>query len=89
MTIPTISLRNQRRRVETRMEKAELVLAKMRAGCALHLEFRKQGPRWALSNGCEVSDAVAQLVIASSSVVGVGDALFENAACQTYRWWRA
>jgi hypothetical protein len=89
MTIHTVSsLRAKRHRFETRLEKAEIVLAAMRHGCSLHLEYRKQGPRWALSNGREVPDNVAKLVIASSSVVGVGDALFEGAPSQTFRWWR-
>jgi hypothetical protein len=41
-----------------------------------------------LSNGREVSDSIAKLVVASSSVVGVGDALFDGCPAQTFRWWR-
>jgi hypothetical protein len=34
-------------------------------------------------------DSIAKLVTASSSVVGVGDALFSGVASQqTYRWWK-
>ena len=86
------SLRATHRRLARRvgrLEKAELVVAKMRAG-ALHLQHTKQGPAWTLSNGHPVSDVIAKLVIASSSVVGVGDALplLDGIAPQTWRWWR-
>ncbi len=86
------SLRALNRRLARRvgrMEKAEAVLAEMRAGTALHLQRTKQGPCWALSNGTPVPDSIAKLVVASSSVVGVGDALFEGVASQqTYHWWK-
>jgi hypothetical protein len=90
--IPTASsLRATHRRLAKRvgrLEKAELVLAEMRAGAALHLQHTKQGPCWTLSNGTPVPDSIAELVTASSSVVGVGDALFRDCRAQTYRWWR-
>ena len=89
MTIHTTSsLRASRRRVETRLERAELVLQAMRHGAALHLQYTKQGPCWVLTNGLPVSDVVAKMVIASASVIGVGDSLFENTPSQTFRWWR-
>ena len=79
MNIPTPdSLRATRRplaRRVGRLEKAELVLAEMRAGAALHLQHTRQGPCWTLSNGRPVPDSIAELVIASSSVTSVGDAL--------------
>jgi hypothetical protein len=71
-----------------RLKTAELVLAEMRNGVALHLQHTKHGPCWALSNGTPVPDSIAQLVITSSSIVGVGDALFDGVASQTFRWWR-
>jgi hypothetical protein len=74
-------------RVE-RIEQADQVLADMRAGATLHLQHAKAGPQWALSNGRRVANDIAQLVIASASVVGVGDSLFNDAASQTWRWWR-
>jgi hypothetical protein len=87
--IPTVaSLRSQRRRVETRLERAELVLTEMKAGCALHLQHTPAGFAWVLSNGRQVSDATARLVVASASVVDCGDALFAGTAAQTWRWWR-
>jgi len=88
MTIHTVtSLAQKRRRVETRLEKAELVLIAMRRGCALRLTHTRHGPEWILTDGREVSDAVARLVIASASVADCGDALFQGVAAQTFRWW--
>jgi hypothetical protein len=87
MIVHTVSsLRANRHRMEARMETAELVLAAMRAGAALHLSYTRHGRRWTLTSGRRVSDEVARLVIASSSVVGVGDALFRGVLSQTFRW---
>jgi hypothetical protein len=83
----TTSLRTARHRLEARLEHAEQVLQAMRHGAALHLQYSRSGPRWVLTNGCHVDDEVAKLVVASSSVVGIGDALFAGAASQTWRWW--
>jgi hypothetical protein len=92
MTVHTSSsLRNTRRRLAKRVgrnEKAAAVLAEMQRGAALQLHYAKQKRWWALSNGQGVSRDVAKLVIASSSVVGVDDALFDGAASQTFKWWR-
>jgi hypothetical protein len=81
------SLRARHRRLGTRVEKSQLVLDEMQRGCALHLMHTPTGPHWALSNGRQVSDNVAKLIIASSSVIDCGDALFAGAAAQTFRWW--
>jgi hypothetical protein len=90
--IPTVTtLRAARRRLAKRVghiEQAQLVLAQMQAGAALHLSFTRSGPQWALSNGRQVSDEVAKLVVSSASVIGVGDSLFAEAASQTWRWWK-
>jgi hypothetical protein len=83
------SLRTSRHRVERRMEKAQVVLKTMQAGAALQLQYTKHGPCWVLSNGLRVKDDVAKLIVTSASVVGVGDALFDGTASQTYRWWSA
>jgi hypothetical protein len=88
MTIHTThSLRASRHRLETRLKKAELVLNAMRGAC-LHLQYTHSGPVWVLTTGQFITDAVARLVTNSGSVVGVGDALFDGAASQTFRWWR-
>jgi hypothetical protein len=92
MPIPTPdTVRATRRRLAKRvgrLEKAELVLAEMRAGAALHLQHTKRGPCWTLTTGREVSDTIAKLVVESASVVSVGDALLDECPAQTYRWWR-
>jgi hypothetical protein len=87
--IPTPhTLRAARRRLAKRVgriEQAEAVMAEMQRGSALHRSFTRSGPQWWLSNGREVSDSIATLVVASSSVVGDG-ALFAGVASQqTYR----
>jgi hypothetical protein len=82
------SLRATHRRLGGRVEKAQLVLDEMQCGAALHLSFTRSGPQWVLSNGREVSDGIAKLIVASSSVVGVGDSLFDGYPAQTYRWWQ-
>jgi hypothetical protein len=69
------------------MERAEQTLKAMQRGAALRLQFTPTRPRWSLSNGSRVKGEVANLVIASSSAVGIGDALFEDAPSQTWRWW--
>lgn len=89
MTIhPPEGLERSRRRVARRVWAANGVLAKMRRGETLHLENAKQGPRWVLSDGREVPDAVARLVITSASIVSGDDTLFDKALSQTFRWWR-
>jgi hypothetical protein len=89
-TVSTLRAARRRlaRRVE-RIEQAEAVLGEMRAGAALHRQHTRNGAYWWLSSGREISDSIAKLVTASSSVVGVGDALFDGVASQqTYRWWK-
>jgi hypothetical protein len=86
--IPTVAtLRTRNRRIDRKLATAQLVLAEMRNGAALHLTHARGGPIWALSTGKQITDHVARLVIASSNVVGVGDALFAGCRAQTYRWW--
>jgi hypothetical protein len=51
------------------------VIEALRDGDSLHLHHGRQGAVWWLSNGKRVDDEVAQLVIKSPSIVGVGDAL--------------
>jgi hypothetical protein len=89
MTIPTVdTLRTGHRRLDKRIEQAEQVIQAMRAGAVLHMQLAKAGPRWALSNGRQVTDDVAKLVVTSSSIVGDGDALFGECQAQTFRWWQ-
>ena len=65
---------------------AEAVLARMREGRDLHLQFRWYGPDWRLSDGRPVDPKVAQLVTQNPAVVSIGDALFANAPAQTWRY---
>jgi hypothetical protein len=81
-------LRAKRRRIESRLAKADRVLREMEAGCSLHLTHATSGSVWRLSNGRPVSDSVANLVVASGSITGVGDCLFRDMRSQTFRWWR-
>jgi hypothetical protein len=57
---------------------AAAVLAAMRTGQSLHLEFRQTGPRWSLSNGRPIDDRVARLVIINTEIIAENDALFPN-----------
>jgi len=89
MTIHSIeTLRAQRRRLETRLKKADAVLVAMQCGAALHLNLTQTGPIWSLTTGVRVDDVVARLVVQSSSVVCVDHGLFDGAIGQTWRWWR-
>jgi hypothetical protein len=74
------------RRLDRLNLKAATVLAAMQRGEALLLEYRSRGPVWCLSGGRDVPDEVAQVVIKSANVVGVGDALFNDIPAQTWRW---
>jgi len=70
------ALRSRNRRLDRNLNRAELVLRAMKDGASLHLQYARSGPIWVLTTGQQVSNQVAKLVVASSSVVGVGDALF-------------
>ena len=93
MTIHTpSSVRAARRRLThhaEQLEEAGAVLAEMQAGSTLHPSFTRSGLQWVLSNGRRVPVDVAELVTASASVTSAGDALFEDATPQTWRWWKA
>jgi len=85
MTIHTpASLQAKNRRLDRRLAEINDAAAAMRVGAALHLTYRPR-PRWTLSTGTEVADAVARVIIATPNVVGVGGALFGGALSQTYR----
>ena len=73
---PTPStLRNHSRRLDRLNAGVARVLHAMRNGATLHLEFYETGPKWRMSNGRYVNDAVARIVITDKRVVGVGDTL--------------
>jgi hypothetical protein len=86
MTISPGKLRNQARRLDRLNGKVATVLTVMRRGEALILEYRWHGRVWCLSGGRHITDEIAQVVIQSTNVSGVGDALFNDAPAQTWRW---
>jgi hypothetical protein len=57
----------------------------MAKGSTLHLTYTKGGGRWALSNGKTIASEVARAVVNDLRIVGVGDALFDDAS-QTWRY---
>jgi hypothetical protein len=87
MTIHTPTTRNAvRQRLNRRLQaraSAELVLQKMQQGEALH---RLHARRWELTSGTIVDYRVAEAVLGFSNIAGVGDALFDDVPCQTYRY---
>jgi hypothetical protein len=86
MNVTPAKIRANARRLDRLNIKAATVLATMQRGEALLLEYRWCGSVWCLSGGRDVPDEVAQVVIKSESVVGVGDALFNDTPAQTRRW---
>jgi hypothetical protein len=87
--IPTSSgLRNSSRCLDRRNAGVAVVLAAMRNGACLQLEFNPTGSRWRMSNGKYVNVDVARTVIANKHVVGVGDSLFAGELSQTWRYVR-
>jgi hypothetical protein len=64
---------------------ANAVLAIMRAGRHLHLEFRNGVPRWFLDDGQSVSAGAAKLVTFNSEIAGEANSLFPGiTAPQTF-----
>ena len=85
--VPTPSaLHNHSRRLDRLNDGVAAVLLAMRDGATLHLEFYETGPKWRMSNGRYVTDAVARIVITNERVAGVGDTLFADGTSQTWRY---
>jgi hypothetical protein len=62
------------------------VVAAMRRGQILGLEFRRTRPRWFLSSGQSIDARVARLVIIHPGIIGDNDALFPGlTTSQIYR----
>jgi hypothetical protein len=74
------------RRLDWLNEAIAHALDEMRNGQSLHLQYEPAGPVWRLAAGRRLHDAVARMVIVNPNVISVGDALFESAPSQTYRW---
>ena len=62
------------------------VLTKMQRGQALHFEHTRRGPRWLTTDGLEVPQRVAELVIINPSIVSVDAALWRDLHPQTWRF---
>jgi hypothetical protein len=88
MTTPTTiaRMRGNARRLDRLNIRVTTVLAAMRRGEALLMEFRWYGRAWSLSGGRSVPDDVATIVIKNKNIADVGDALFKDAKPQTWRW---
>jgi hypothetical protein len=89
MTIQTLAtIRRARARADRHRCGAAGIIAKMRRGATLHLQFSSSGPTWMLSDGTKVAADIAKTVISNLNVVGVGDCLFPRATAvsQTFRW---
>jgi hypothetical protein len=87
MTIHTAAnLRNRARRLDRKISSATTVLAAMRGGQTLQLQFTHLGHHWTLSGGQQVSDNTAKFVIQDRHVVDVSDVLFRGMLSQTWRY---
>jgi|SoiMethySBSTD1v2_1073268.scaffolds.fasta_scaffold28189_6 hypothetical protein len=87
MSIPTTAtLRRSSRRLDKRNIGVAAVIRAMRAGAHLHLEYHQAGPKWRMSTGQYVADAIARVVIAHKQIIPAGDALFAGAMSQTWKW---
>jgi hypothetical protein len=85
MLKPNPSARQTRRPRYTRA--SMVVFAMRRDGLCLTLEYRKgSGGCWGLSDGSPVPNKVALEVIRDGRIAGCGDALFDGAASQVYRY---
>jgi hypothetical protein len=73
------------RRLDRRIANVDRVLAAMRHGESLHLQYENGRPLWSLSGGRTVPAHIAALAIADVSVVAVGRALFDDCLGQTWR----
>jgi hypothetical protein len=71
------SQRRLDRRLDPRATRVHTVLAAMRAGERLHLEYAGR-PLWSLSGGRAVAPEIASLIIASTHVRPAGGALFPD-----------
>jgi hypothetical protein len=79
-------LERQAKRLDRLNAKVAAVLGAMRDGNALHLQFKRGGEGWRLSDGREVHASTARLVINHPKVVRVGDVLFTDCLAQTFRY---
>ena len=79
-------LKKRRAKEARKMRDVGRVLVSMRGGQALHQHLDQYGRRWTLTNGTFVNNEVAAVVVNHCDVIDCGDALFEGAPSQTYRY---
>jgi hypothetical protein len=86
--IPTVQkLDVQARKLDRINSRTVRILEVMRRrGVTLHFDQSGRPPRWWLSNGQQVDERTAAVLITRHEVVSVGDALFAGAPSQTYRY---
>jgi hypothetical protein len=63
----------------------ERALREMRRGAVLYLSHTKNGPRWSLSNGQQLSPEVARAAATNPEIVAADRGLFAGADGQSWR----
>jgi hypothetical protein len=79
-------LRTQARRLDRVNGSVARVLNKIQRGQSLHFEHTRRGARWWTTDGDEVPERVAELVIINPSIVSVDTALWRDLHPQTWRF---
>lgn len=86
-SIPTAaSLRKAHRRQAGKTLSLVQAVNEMKRGAELHLSYERGRPFWRLTTGPTVAPEIAALIIRSPSVIAGNDALFPDAASQTWRF---
>jgi hypothetical protein len=79
-------LRAQARRLDRVNGSVARVLTKLQRGQALHFEHTRRGSRWWTTDGDEVPERIAKLVITNPSITSVDTALWRDLHPQTWRF---
>jgi hypothetical protein len=79
-------LRAQARRLDRVNGSVARVLTKMQRGQALHFEHTRRGPRWWTTDGHEVPQCIAEVVVINPNIASVDTALWRDLHPQTYRF---
>ena len=89
MKTAAAQLDHQAKKLNRRNSKITDVLKIMRdRGCALHLEFHGNRPRWFLSSGHEIHPDLALVVTKDRRIISCGDALPLGRAGPPAQTWR-
>jgi hypothetical protein len=88
MTVADRHANRERRKKERDLKTADAVLRAMQVeGVALYVTHLPNTSLWQLSNGTQVPEAVARVVVELPNVIGVGDCLIDDRnASQTFRF---